>query len=471
MNYQKNFVIFLIIFFIFLANFSQAYYEKSNVLEINIGQGVLPQASFSLVCSQTTENSILLKWSGLNTSNVNKIELYQVGANLTQSGGSPMPSGSNFDILLLSSTSSQTIQSGSYLHSGLESFQSYSYYLKWFEDNKQSKTNPITCSTLGKVPQAPTILKIYPLGPRELYLTWKDNAVGEHSFIVQKIKVTPRPPTDINYTVGNNFIELTWKNQTNTEFFKGPFYHKIERSQNSDFSQSIEINTGYSTDPNSTNINFSYQDKDLESGDYYYRISTCSFLKVNLNRNNLNEYVKVCTEPVDVNVGGPITLSLNKKSGFLANIFNLFKDLVSKVGAVFRYQKEALPGATLTDEQLNNYFKETVHGYKTSYSEETRNNLKYSVFKDSNLEPNTVYLYRIQTVYPTGVTSDFMEAAAGKTLPSGQISLTTINVCLRNSLCGSVTAQQTPGGVLENQCLVNNDCRDVGTYRGIYQER
>ncbi|KKT91423.1 MAG: hypothetical protein UW92_C0012G0001, partial [Candidatus Jorgensenbacteria bacterium GW2011_GWA2_45_13] len=113
-----------------------------------------------------------------------------------------------------------------------------------------------------------------------------------------------------------------------------------------------------------------------------------------------------------------------------------------------------------------------------------KNNIQVPVYKDGGLEPDTVYLYRVRTVYDdgSGRVTAWDNLGAAKTLLNnsgpnlGQVRA----VCTRNSYCDfSIQGVQSTFDVFRNpkqesslqQCAVNADCRDVGRSGQSYQER
>ena len=105
------------------------------------------------------------------------------------------------------------------------------------------------------------------------------------------------------------------------------------------------------------------------------------------------------------------------------------------------------------------------------------------VYVDKNLEPDTVYLYRVRAVYdgtPARIT-EWSNSGATKTLRDvGGGTITNRGVCTRNSYCDfsvkSYNSLNDPNAAVkmentEQQCLSNIDCKNVGRYGQSFQER
>jgi hypothetical protein len=96
--------------------------------------------------------------------------------------------------------------------------------------------------------------------------------------------------------------------------------------------------------------------------------------------------------------------------------------------------------------------------------------LDQSVFEDTGLEADTVYLYRVRACYGTACTPWGSEAAT-KTLPAGATPTSgKTGICTRNSLCEQRAKYSGGGAASENQCTSNGQCRDVGTSRQFFEE-
>lgn len=113
-----------------------------------------------------------------------------------------------------------------------------------------------------------------------------------------------------------------------------------------------------------------------------------------------------------------------------------------------------------------------------------KNDLKVPVYKDTELEPDTVYLYRVRVVYDdgSGRVTPWDKMGAAKTLrdDSGPTLNSPRPICTRNSYCDfSIQGVQSSYDPLQKperesslqQCAVNADCRNVGRAGQTYQER
>jgi hypothetical protein len=290
--------------------------------------------------------------------------------------------------------------------------------------------------------------------------------VRPHDFVVERIKVTPASTTDLAVTVDGNNVTISWKNLTDSQQYKSPFYHVIEWSKSSDFNQNNTSSTYVYFNEDITyqkenKVNYNYTQYGINRGTYYYRVKACSFIRTAYDS---------CGEAITT---GPVVITAEKPSqkSFFANLIEQISNWFNKL---FNKAKTEKASAQVSfepanepiidnDNLLNIYFEQ----FKKPLSFETNP----SVYRDSNLEPDTVYLYRVKTVYKSGGETSYSEEAAGKTLKSGNTQQIQLKVCVRNSLCAPVTAYDliaVPS--LEPQCNVNNDCRDVGTSRKFFEE-
>lgn len=118
---------------------------------------------------------------------------------------------------------------------------------------------------------------------------------------------------------------------------------------------------------------------------------------------------------------------------------------------------------------LNNYFGQFEKDLDFEHS------LGY--YKDEGLQPDTVYVYRVRSVYDSGGITPYASMGGAKTLPEvdNVTNTKSVGVCVRNSLCKIEEKDviQSGGRVYEpeSQCSKNADCRDVGTMRRFLEER
>lgn len=104
-------------------------------------------------------------------------------------------------------------------------------------------------------------------------------------------------------------------------------------------------------------------------------------------------------------------------------------------------------------------------------------------YKDINLEPNTVYMYRVRVTYigETNRSTEWDLPGAAKTLSNtGGTGTTNHGICVQNSYCDfTVRSYKSttditripPTEESEEQCTTNSQCRDVGRGGQSYQER
>lgn len=96
-----------------------------------------------------------------------------------------------------------------------------------------------------------------------------------------------------------------------------------------------------------------------------------------------------------------------------------------------------------------------------------------AAYRDEALNPDTVYLYRLEVL--DAVTGQRLAGTepiygAGETLPTGNGVPQEVKVCVRNNFCQSVLGERVGDNWPENQCSVNGDCRNVGSFYTIIKE-
>lgn len=160
---------------------------------------------------------------------------------------------------------------------------------------------------------------------------------------------------------------------------------------------------------------------------------------------------------------GGIASLADSFSEFAVSEWERVKEWFAVAFAAVEYQ--SVPGATMTEEKLQAYFRTL----------EPKNTIKQSVYENTGLLADTVYLYRAKTVYTDGAEpgdSDWSDMGAGKTLPASAALGGQANMCIRNSFCAPKPRWDVTGSGIssEEQCTKNDQCRDVGTSRQIFEE-
>lgn len=413
-------------------------------------------AGYTFICRATSDSNILLSWVG--SSNVPHT--------LEVRGGTDTAT-STYGVL-----ATRSAGSGSFEHSGLSAGATRYYQLRVnYTDATPDvylPADPASCTTLSAVPQDPEGLQVAPLGPTSLYVTWKDNATRPHNFILERIKVTPSTSTAVTAEVsGGNDVLLAWANDTNTQTFRSPYYHVVERSPSVNFVTFTSSTVAFSDDMRYTasTTDYGFTDVNVPQGTFYYRVKACSFIKVDYDRNgSLDE---VCAAPTVANGGAPVTVVRAAPSSVVASVAERVSGFFSRLFGSASAQVELVNGAQI---DLNTYFQQfrAGNGGVLTFAANP------GVYRDNNLTPNTVYLYRAKTVYTdaAGGETSYTNEGAAKTLSSGATDTVQVKVCVRNNLCG--TASGLRGGAGDapvNQCNVNADCRNVGTTRQFFEER
>ncbi len=244
-----------------------------------------------LNCSSRTTSAITVGWWE-NISGAHTLSLYRSNTESGVLGGSRT---------LVAS--SPELANGSGFYQNINLVPGTYYYLM---TSGSVQSNAQRCSTAVESSDAPSLLNVWPVSDRELYVNWKDNAIREHSFVVERIKVTPRDSSLLDprvATESDSSLRLTWRNDSNRENEMGPFYHSFERSTSStpfadvdgdgvyeprthDYDPSFsEVNQAFpeDTDPESDINTYAWSMGGLEEGTTYtVRTRACSFIRVNL---------------------------------------------------------------------------------------------------------------------------------------------------------------------------------------------
>lgn len=250
---------------------------------------------YSLSCLGRTTSTVTLGWSG-NVSGAHTLALYRGNTESGVLGGSRTQ---------VAPPPALTIGSGTYQNTSLAVGTTY-YYLLSFGSGA---SNVAACTTLTESSDAPSLLNVWPVNDRDLYVNWKDNATEEHSFTIERIRVTPRAsafttnPQGVT-TESASSLALSWQNSSDDDNQIGPFYHVFERSTSStpfadrkedgtckyanstqcdpsfaEISQAFLKDTNITNDPNA----YTWSLGGLQEGAVYSaRTRACSFIRVNL---------------------------------------------------------------------------------------------------------------------------------------------------------------------------------------------
>jgi hypothetical protein len=282
------------------------------------------EPKYNLSCETQGENEIDVSWAGEEIDDYG-FELWGGEAgSLSKIYEIPSPGGY-----------------GDYTHSDLSSETEYEYELRIFNEEEERDSSveptnqPISCVTTyippddddgGITGEEITVsgLDVWPLGPHTLHLTWKDNVAELHNFTLERIKLTPDDSsmTGVESINGNSHrLNVSWRNNTGTKAQRGPFYNVIERTKEGVF-DGREYEEGV-VDDSSTKTNFSISDTGLEEATVYsYRVKSCSYGKVDITRDGINNPEDICTGYSSTRSGATapanptgLSLSLNDSGG------------------------------------------------------------------------------------------------------------------------------------------------------------
>ncbi len=455
---QKKFFIFFFLFLLNQLNFVSAEMEEiSNTLEIK----TYPlKSSYSVNCQAISNNEIKILVSGSAYANHNLILSYILKGEEIN----PQP------IILTSSMnlSPNVVNNINYIHKNLAAGY-YEYQLKvdYLDANLSDEFYTTTCRImLSTLLPSPSDFKVFPLSPTQLHLTWKDNVTStdQYGFCLKRLRLTPLKPKNVN--INNNTI--TWQNDSNLNNI-GPFYHKLILSSDDNIIEDSDDYVGFdhsvasSTSPTDNKTNFSYNfNKPIRAA----RIWACSFAVFDFNFDGQDD--EICSDFVEVGVANPQTYKF--KNNFLANVLEFFDNLLLNFKNFYQSIIAKIKAQDIVD--VLNYFNSSR---AIDLTNRLLNRGILGVYKDNNLESDTVYYYQLKVApyNDNGLdcNSTFSSIYNGGKTTKANNQTKEIKLCTQNSFCEKVTGYQLIGSdELINQCNVNADCKNVGSSRRIYQE-
>ncbi len=405
---------------------------------------------------------------------------------------------------------------------------------------KSGVLGPCSVFIPKRISDAPSRTKVFGNSDNTIYINWKDNATTTepYHFEIQRIKVTPVVSTDFEVRSRQDYVELKWKNST----ISTPYYFVIERSSSNKKEKFTEGNfdrilvDGHNLPMVPTGEKqFVYTDYDVKDGaSYSYRIKTCSTIDLSkaytsegdIKGGKIAKPAEVCSkytpdDEVGVNVVAYNAFSdgveeNDESSAFKKVVLKTTDTVRNVVSTLFRKNNEdersgsylgslisgtgdVLRSAGEKATEIFDAVKQKVIKAVVSYAEAVEEKFvqpsslseyfsaftaetNFPVYKDTELEPDTVYIYRLRTVYDSGVTTDWDTLGAAKTLRDvlGDGVVGGGAVCTRNSYCdfsikGYASSPDETKDILveksEKQCNANSDCRDVGRAGQVYEER
>lgn len=322
MTMKKLALLFAVLLIPLMALAQTPIPEDSPIYTVNTGDAGVdpgkPPETFNLAC-YGTDTAIKLNWSGNFATppapTLSRSTAGPTGTWRPVAGGTPFPAAN----------------SGTYTDSGVSSSTSYWYRLNWGASSS-TVTGPCQTVVVATGTDIPTYLNAWGVSPDTIYVNWKDNGVKQHTFELQRIKLTPKETEfyDDNAnglmveTVSASELRMAWKNLTNPENLKGPFYHVVERSTSTnpfadrDKDGKLKKNVAPanvdvsfvalekafgedSTYTNKTKTTYEYFDTGLAEGTiYHYRLKACSLAMVDLAKDkkadpNLDPTEKACS--------------------------------------------------------------------------------------------------------------------------------------------------------------------------------
>ncbi len=160
------------------------------------------------------------------------------------------------------------------------------------------------------------------------------------------------------------------------------------------------------------------------------------------------------------NIGNKVAASLSRivegVKGMLSSIGNDINRLVASVSRAFAAEQT---NSTPFDNQ-SGVFQDVV-------------NTTSSVYMDTALQADTIYLYRARVLYNGAAVSGWSNVAASRTLAAGAaVGSDTVKLCAANNVCKTVQRYDDRNSKKsENECAVNADCANVGNSSQIFQEK
>jgi hypothetical protein len=225
-----------------------------------------------------------------------------------------------------------------------------------------------------------------------------------------------------------------------------------------DENKSININFGGST--NIFNKNKTYKTVLQNTKNFLSDVASFNVLNIEKNNGITNNKLASLSE-------GEFGKDVSKK---LMRGINIVKDklisLIKKVDAA----PIITPSLEEGEDVIINYFKQ--------FEKNLDFDSNPGYFKDVNVNPKTVYVYRVKVVYDSGRETAYSSLSGGKTLPDGNyVSEKRVGICTRNSFCSRLNESNIRDSLNqiiyepENQCNTNADCRNIGTMTRFIEEQ
>ena len=184
---------------------------------------------------------------------------------------------------------------------------------------------------------------------------------------------------------------------------------------------------------------------------------------------------------------------IQRVSSRSANVLSAIEDAWGKfrneMAGVFGHGKDLIGGYVEEYTEIaRGQEAEPLDGYFELFTDSEGNPVTTStpVYVDRDLDPDSVYIYRVRVVYedgtPEGVPREWAEYVAGKTLREAGVEYEVQKrpICTANSFCDyTITRKVTPTNPnfeptfeeSEQQCSTNAQCRNIGRQDQRYEER
>lgn len=373
----------------------------------------------------------------------------------------------------------------------------YELETRFSNDGYSIRTPVVSCKT-GETPApiaAVTGMNAYANSPSSIIVNWRDNSKGTdpYEFAIQRMKVTPHRTYTLSFEAkGSTSVDISWTNPTTWV----PYTQEMLRSDDGGNNYSPVPMAVGQTPPNWTEENpptgpknYVFRDPTVENGkEYKYKVKVCGALNL---RDVYSSPVKggtekpeiVCVESEPANYPHRWTGGEEEQASAAEELKNLGVYALASVQDIFEFSLDTVLSVS---EKIADIFRAGVNKIastftdKVVFAEEPAYDAYYRsaavtknpAFVDTELDADTVYLYRVSVLSNNPMWSNLRAAKTLKDDRGGAIE--NRPVCMRNSFCDASVNGLQSGDLVESseqQCVQNRDCANVGRSDLGIQER